>query len=256
METDLALTLVLSTLALLFLLGGIVLLLVLVHNRRMLHRAELAEAARDREHAVIAAEREATQHTLQELGRELHDNLGQLLAVANLGLSSFRSQAPPDQQLSLAQDALVQAMDETRRLGHDLNSDLWQHRSLVDVISAEAERLERVARVRVLLLVNGTIPTLPADTNTILFRVFQVIITNALKHSGASQLEIELSAEPSFTIRIADNGKGFDKERTEVHAGLLNIHKRCALIGFAATCTTAPGGGCTWHLRSLPEHGT
>ncbi len=243
-----------ATLAFVGLIVTLVTLMVLNNTRRIRHRAELAELQQQKDEAVMEAEREATQHTLRELGRELHDNVGQLLAVAQMGVNTVLEEGPENPRLSAARDALEQGTDEVRRLGHDLNSDLWQQRSLVDAISAEAERLERVARVQVHLLVHGTPPVLEPGTSTVLFRVFQVIITNALKHSGADVIDIAVSGDPQFALTITDNGMGFDPERTTAHAGLVNIHKRCALIGFVAQCTTAPGGGCTWHLQPLPEH--
>lgn len=254
--TDLFITIIVSTLTILLFTGLVVLLLVLNNTRRIRHRAELAELQQQKDEAVMEAEREATQHTLRELGRELHDNVGQLLAVAQMGVNTVLEEGPDNPRLSAARDALEQGTDEVRRLGHDLNSDLWQQRSLVDAISAEAERLERVARVQVHLLVKGIPPALEPDTSTVLFRVFQVIITNALKHSGADVIDITVAGEPHFALTITDNGMGFDPERTTAHAGLVNIHKRCALIGFVARCTTAPGGGCTWHLQPLSAHAT
>lgn len=231
-------------------------LLVLNSTRRIRHRAELAELHLQRDQEVMAAEREATQHTLREVGRELHDNVGQLLTVAQMGLNTVLEEAASDPRLSASRDALDQGVEEVRRLGHSLNSDLWQQRSLVDAISAEAERVERVGRVAAHVIVKGPIPELSPDTCTILFRVFQEVVNNALKHSGADILTITLSGTPAFRLTIADNGKGFDHEHTNGNGGLVNIQRRCALVGFRAQCTTAPGAGCTWTLEPLPAHGT
>ncbi len=226
-------------------------LLVLNNNRMIRHRAELAEATRLREQEVLRAEREAVQQTLHEVGRELHDNVGQLLTVVQLGLNTVLDERD-DARLSAAQDALQQGVDEVRRLGNDLNSDLWQRRTLVEAISAAAEHLERVGRIRAHVLVEGEPPALPNDTSTMLYRVFQEVVQNAVKHSGTDTLTITIAARPSFALTIVDNGRGFDLERTVGNGGLHNIRKRCALIGFEATCTSSPGGGSTWHIQQTP----
>lgn len=254
--TQLSFTVLASTALILVICTVVVVLLVMNNTRRIRHRAELAELQQRQDRAVMEAEREASQHTLQELGRELHDNVGQLLAVAQLGLNTAIEEGHAHEVLGAARDALEQGMEEVRRLAHDLNSDLWKGRSLPDAISAEAERVERVARVQVHLLVQGPSPTLPPDTSTVLFRVFQVILANALKHSGADRIDIHLDTGQGLDLRITDNGMGFDPEHIEAHAGLVNIHKRCALIGYSAQCHTTPGGGCTWHIRSNAPHGT
>jgi len=137
-----------------------------------------------------------------------------------------------------------------------LNGDLWDKRSLADAICAEAERLERVARVQVHIQMATSIPDLPGDTCIILYRVFQVILGNAMKHSGADHMDIVLRPAEHGGVRleVTDNGVGFDPARTPGQAGLMNIHKRCALIGYQAACTTAPGAGCSWTIEPLPPH--
>lgn len=253
---DLVIPIIAATALLLTMVGFVGLLLVLNNTRRIRHRAELAELQQQKDRAVMDAEREATQHTLRDIGRELHDNVGQLLAVAQLGVNTVLDETGTNPRLAAARDALEQGLDEVRRLGHDLNTDLWQQRTLLNAISAEAERLERVARVQVHLEVKGTPHQPPADISTVLYRVFQVILTNALKHSGADRIDITLAPalangtiSHGLLLTITDNGMGFDPANTPAHAGLLNIDKRCALINYAAQCTTAPGGGCTWHLQ-------
>jgi signal transduction histidine kinase len=175
--------------------------------------------------------------------------------VAQLGLNNLLDEAAPDPRISASRDALDQGIEEVRRLGHDLNTDLWQRRSLADAISATAERIERVGRLRTHVLVRGELPALPSDTATILFRVFQEVVQNAVKHSGADTLSITLNAGPPFVLSVADNGRGFDAANTTGNNGLLNIRKRCALIGFNARCTSAAGTGCTWTFEQQNDHG-
>ena len=255
-EEQIILTVVIATLLLLLLLGAVVLLLVVNANRRQRHRAALAEAGLRRDQEVMLAEREATQHTLTDIARELHDNVGQLLTMAQLGLDGALNEGNTDTRLVASRDALERGIHEIRRLGRGLNTDLWQQRSLVDAISAEAERLERVGRVRATVQVIGDAPQLPPDHSTILFRVFQEILNNALKHSGASQIAITLNGGPSWSLVVSDNGRGFDANSTVGNGGLTNIRRRCALIGLEAHCRSVPGDGCTWTIQPLPAHGT
>ncbi|HEY0977112.1 MAG TPA: ATP-binding protein [Flavobacteriales bacterium] len=252
---QLALPVIVATILLLLTFGFVGALLVVNNTRRIRHRAELAEADLRREREVLSAEREATQQTLREVGRELHDNVGQLLTVAQMGLNTVMETTVTDARLETVRDALDNGIEEVRRLGHSLNSDLWEQRSFVDAISAEAERIERVGRITAHVLVKGEVPALPPDASTILFRIFQETVTNALKHSGADRLDITLSGDPTFTLTIADNGRGFDGERTTAHGGLVNIPKRCALIGFDAHCVSTPDHGCTWTFTQRSGHG-
>ena len=256
-KAHIALTVIIVTLILLVLLAVVVLLLLKQTNRRIQHRAALVEAERLRNAEVQRAEREATQHTLREVGRELHDNVAQLLTVAQLGLGNALEEPAPDGRLLAARDALDQGIEEVRRLGHDLTSDRWQQRSLRDAIGTAAERIERVGRVRALVVQDGEAPEPDADTRIILFRVFQEVVNNALKHSGADTLTITLHGAQVLALTIADNGRGFDPAHAASAGGLIGIRKRCALVGYTAHCTSTPGQGCTWTLEpEANDHGT
>lgn len=255
-QQELATGIMIGTLVVLFFIGLSILLLVTVHTRRIRHRAELAEAQRLRDQEVMRAEREATQQTLREVGKELHDNVAQLLSVAQLGIGNVLHTAEPDARLAAALDALDRGVEEVRRLGHDLNSDRWQHRSLVDAISAEAERLERVGRLHAHVTVQGTHPPLPPGTSIVLFRAFQEVVNNALKHSGADTLHFTVAGAPLPTITIRDNGRGFDTVAHQSPGGLNGVKHRCALVDYIATCTSAPGQGCTWTFEPRTTHGT
>ncbi|MBL7951137.1 MAG: hypothetical protein JNM62_05405 [Flavobacteriales bacterium] len=247
---------VIITLVIVLMVLAMVALMVVNAQRRVRHSMDLAEADRQREREVMAAEREAVQQTLTEVGRELHDGVGHTLSVAQMALNTLVQDGPDPNLLAASREAVDQGAEEVRRLGRSLNSELWAKRSLADAISLEADRIQRVARVQVHVLMEEDLPKLPPDTNTVLFRVFQVILTNAMRHSGADRIDITIrpGGAQDLVLTIADNGMGFDPETTTTHAGLANIHKRSALIGYKAECITAPGGGCTWHLQPLAPH--
>lgn len=254
-DNDVFVTIVVTCITLLVVMGLVTALLLLNNSRRIRHRAEVAELKQQHDREVMQAEREAVNHTLRDIGRELHDNVGQLLTVAQMGVNTVMDDRP-DGRLDAARDALDQGVEEVRRLGHSLNSDLWRHRSLVDAIGSEAERLERVGRIHAYVEVQGPLPQLSPDSSTVLFRVFQEVVNNALKHSGADVIHIVLDGRGGPLLTVADNGAGFDAERTVGNGGLVNIRKRCALIGYEAACSSTPGQGCTWRIQQLNEHGT
>jgi signal transduction histidine kinase len=234
------------TLLLVGLLAVMGLLLVVNTNRRHRHRAEVAEMMLRQRQAVAAAEGEAVRHTLREIGKELHDNVKYLLSVSLMGVSEVMA-GGPDPRLEAACSALEEGMAEVERLGRSLSTDLWVKRSLAEAIVEDAARLRRAGRIRVSVRTEGVPPPLPPDSSTLLYRVFQEVVNNALKHSRAEDLVITLSG-PVFALTVADNGCGFDPAMARQGMGLDNIRSRCALIGFDAACTTAPGQGCTWRL--------
>lgn len=237
-----------STALLLGLLGLMGALLVLNNNRRHRYRAEMAELELRHKQAVMSAEREAVEHTMRGIGSELHDNVGQLLSVSCLGISTVIDDQGGNTRLEAARGALEQGMDEVRRLGHTLNSDMWVERSFSDALSAECERIERVGLARMHLLLLGEPPSLSPDAKTILFRVFQEVVANALKHANADTIEVSLSETEAIRLTISDNGKGIDTGSEHGGSGLTNIRRRCELIGFQAELSSAPGKGTFWQF--------
>ncbi|HPF91996.1 MAG TPA: histidine kinase [Flavobacteriales bacterium] len=249
-DQQIMVTVVVTTVLFLIIVGLVIGLMFINAQRRHRFRAELVEADLRREAEVMQAEREATEQTLNEMGRELHDSVGQLLTVAQLGLLDRLDHGlQDDPSVATALGALGEGISEVRRLGRSLNSDLWKERSLVDALEAEAVRIERLGRGRVLLTVEGDPADPPADVKTVLFRTFQEVMNNALKHSGADTMEIGLSGNELPVLRIADNGRGFDPATVEKGGGLMNIRRRCELIGYRAELVSGAGLGCTWTLK-------
>lgn len=249
-STDLALGIIVGTLLLVLLIGTVLLLMVRNTSRRNHHRAEIAELDLRHTREVMAAEREATRHTLREVGDELHDNVAQLLMVVHMGLNWGPDDAAPDPRLDPSREALAECISEVRRLGHTLNTDLWAKRTLEEALRDLTDRMQRTGRLKAHVVAEKGATIWPGDTNTILFRLCQEVATNTVKHSGANSFTITLRGTvPGITI--ADNGKGFDPATVSASAGLGNIKRRCEMIGFGATCMTSPGNGCTWELRQL-----
>lgn len=248
-------TVLVISLSLLTLMAMLLAVMIAAANRRHRHRAEMAELQLRRDTELRAAEREATQHTLTEVGRELHDNIGQLLIVTQVGLLDHLSaDAVNHPRVDAALHALEEAMEEVRRLGRSLNQDNWQRRRLSEALEQEGARLERLGRARVVMEVEhaGTDPS--PEVKTILFRAVQEVVANALRHSGARTITLRSTGDPP-TLVVADDGRGFDPTAPRSGSGLDNIMHRCALVGYAAVLDTAPGRGCTWTFNPLHDHG-
>jgi two-component system, NarL family, sensor kinase len=244
-----ALGVIIGTVLVLAMIVFVALLLVVNAGRRHRHRAELSRLQLLRDQEVMRAEREAVQHTLNEVGRDLHDNVGQLFTVVQMGLEHMSAEPGADPRNATLRDTVEQGIGELRRLGRSLNMDLWKERSLEDALEAEAARVGHVAGIRTVVRQHGDPPALPADDKTILFRVFQEILSNAVRHAKASLIEIDLHGGDAIELTIRDNGRGFDPETTRGNGGLVNIRRRCELIGFDARCVSSAGGGCEWRLR-------
>ena len=252
LDSAIMMTVIVVTLTIALFIGLVVVLLILNQQRRTKHRAELAEVKLNHDREVMDAEREAQRQTLQEVGRELHDNLGQLLTVVQMGLYAELEEGK-HKRVQEAVNTLEVSIEEVRRMGRSLNSDMWENRSFTEAVTAEAERIERMGLAKVHLQLTGEPPDLTPDAKTILFRVFQEVVNNALKHARADTIDVSLQDGGTPALTITDNGTGFSEEAMKAGSGTVNIRRRCEMIGFRAELHTAPGQGTTWRITRNPH---
>lgn len=250
---DLQLTVLVGTLTLFLFIGLVVLLLVLHNNRRNRHRAELAEMHIHHAHELHLVEREVITGTLSEVGRELHDNVGQLLTVARMGVNKVLSDHPGDGRLLELKAGLDETIAEVRGLAQQVSADSWQQLSLNTALERACTRISRTAHLPVVLHVDGPEAVLLPEEKLVFFRLFQEALNNAMKHSEASAVEVRLHTTPDVELRVTDNGRGFDPDQaaTTGSSGLANMRRRAALIGRQCTIHSQLGKGTTINIRSL-----
>jgi signal transduction histidine kinase len=98
--------------------------------------------------------------------------------------------------------------------------------------------------------------SIPAETRHQFFLAFREALNNAVKHAEASEIQLEVLAEPSeLQIKIADNGVGFDPNKTQVRGnGLSNMRKRLEGIGGRFAIASSPGNGTTVNMTISLNH--
>lgn len=244
---DHTITILISTLTILLFIGLVVLLLVLNNDRRNRHRAEVAEMRANQAEEVRRAEREVLTQTLTEVGRDLHDNIGQLLTVIRLSVNQLIAADPDNSRLADVKVNLDTTFTEVRRVSRELNHDDWEDRSLAQAIEQACARVARTG-MNINVVVAGHDAVLSADQKLILFRIFQESLNNALKHAQADRIEVHLTDGDGVGLSIADNGKGFQPSTTKTGRsgqGLLNMQRRAAVIGYHCEVHSSPGKGTT-----------
>lgn len=226
-------SIILGASSILLLITLFIVMLVMAYLRRDLkHLKEKETMEADFEKQLLQSQLETQEHTLNQLSNEIHDNVGQLLNSTKLliGLTQ-RSLPEPPETLVMADDTLGKAIQEVRTLSKALNKEWLQQFDFMQNLEAEIARINAAKSMRIELFRPQSIH-LKRDQQTILFRIVQEILQNAIKHANAKMIAIRIREENGLlVIYIADDGTGFDEAGTRKSVGLLNIRNRTRLLG-------------------------
>ena len=200
---------------------------------------------RELEQAVVtASEQERTR-----IARELHDGLGQqiggLLFLMN-GLHRDLQSAKVAQAETVGQlcTELSTALAQARSLAHDLYAVPATPEGLVEALDNLADRVNAERRIACAFAGEKTVLVQNQAAASHLYRIAQEAMHNALKHSRATQIEIELVRVPAgLELRVRDNGIGFSAQPALRGLGLRTMEQRARLMGGRLKVQPHPGGG-------------
>lgn len=219
-------------------------------KEKMMH--ELANA-REQEQlavtdAVIAGEEQARQY----MGLELHDNINQILATAQLYLGMFLQKNPaPDHLILKTEKMIITAIKEIRDLAHSTISPFLETDTLPTAIETLIAITERTGTVKITRSFTDIeqIP-IPGKLKLTLYRVVQEQFQNILKHAGARNIYLKLHCENYIvSLSISDDGVGFDTSKKAAGIGMKNIRTRISLYEGTLNIISSPGNGCSLQVK-------
>lgn len=196
------------------------------------------------------------------IARELHDDLGQRMALVSIGLSHLRRSVIPEDARSLGEITRLQEFTSSisrslRELSHQLHPTALQHTGLAVALQMACEEVARVTRLDVQLVSDGDVSALPSEVALCLFRVAQEGLGNAVRHAQARTIRLSLRRDTgNVMLLVADDGIGFVPGSTGSRPGL-GLHsmlQRMSLVGGILTIDSAPGTG-TRIRAQVPMHG-
>ncbi|WP_310589798.1 sensor histidine kinase [Fibrisoma limi] len=225
--------------------------MIYYHRRRQQNVSEKKAIIEQFKREILQSQIEIQNQTLQQVGRELHDHIGQLLSVAMLhlnGLDEELEQSEHRHAIEQTINVVRTTIQDVRALSKTLDSDTVRRFGLRQSLALELERIERTGRFRTYLHVAGTPYPLGEEAETILFRMTQESLNNAIKHSGGQAIMVTTSYQSDhFELIITDDGKGFDvnevstRTANTVGSGLRNLQQRARLLGGTCTISSEPG---------------
>lgn len=189
------------------------------------------------------------------VARELHDEVGQTLTAVALQAE----RAAGDRRVSSQSDALKEiadivhsSLDDVRRIARELRPEALDDLGLVDALISLCLRIDRQGAMKVSRELEGELPALTAEIELVVYRVAQEALTNALRHSQASQVRVVLrrSPEGGVLLSVTDDGCGLPQSLGQAN-GLAGMRERAILIQAVLEIVSSPGEGVEVRL-TLP----
>jgi signal transduction histidine kinase len=184
--------------------------------------------------------------TMQHIGREIHDNVGQQITLASLLLQQvlYENENFENEKLNNIDIILKESLITLRSLSKSLFDDSIETDSICKLIEKEVKKISLLKKYKINYICNDDI-NLNYNQKTITLRIVQEFLQNSLKHSECKNINIELSKLNSqFHLIVQDDGIGFNiKNLTSNGIGLLNINKRVEVLGGKCLITSSPNYG-------------
>lgn len=197
---------------------------------------------------LIKTQQEIQEETLKQVGRELHDNIGQMLVMSTMQMNAAAKVVGDEakNKVNNASEALKATLEEVRALSKSLNSDVIFNLGFDATVKNEVERLNKTGLIEASLSITGEKVNFENKKDEIiLFRILQEFFSNTLKYAEAETLNLTLAYNEKYLkIEVNDDGNGFNIDAAEKGSGLINMEKRAELIK------------ATYQLESQPKKGT
>ena len=190
----------------------------------------------------------------RKIALELHDNLGQHLALLMSYIETLRRYTPDASTTAL--DVVRQAKEEAeevaatvRELSHQLHSDVLQYVGLPAALRGVCRTLSEQHRMRFEVEADK-LEEVSYDLNLCLFRIAQEALSNAIKHGGAEKVTLRLTRDiDQLRLQISDDGVGFNTSEQSSGLGLIGMRERVHMVNGTISIHSKPMGGTIIEVR-------
>lgn len=212
--------------------------------RQISHQRQLTQASID-----------GQENERREIGKELHDNIGQQLTTIKLFLDLAKNTAGDgaDEMVALALKGVSDVINDVRSISRSLTPPTLKDLGLIEALN---ELIDSISRTQLLTIHFDVFQfdesILPENQKLTIFRMVQEQLNNIVRHADARQAWIELRCGNGLLmLQVRDNGNGFDPSTTRKGLGLINIENRAELFNGRAEMLSEPGRGCVLQV-SIP----
>jgi PAS domain S-box-containing protein len=200
---------------------------------------------------------EAQEQERTRIARELHDDIGQRLALLTIKVGQLRQNssdlpAAVRSHLGELQGRATEIATDVQSLSHELHSSKLSLLGIIVAMNGFCRELAEQQKVEIDFKSQNLPNPVSPDISLCLFRVLQEALHNSVKHSGVRRFEVRLwGAAGEIHLTVRDSGVGFDREaaKTSRGLGLVSMEERLKLVNGTLTIASQPTAGTTTHAR-------
>jgi PAS domain S-box-containing protein len=193
------------------------------------------------------------------IGRELHDDINQRLALLAVELDRWNKENTEpsfSEHVCNAQSRITEIAKDVQALSHRLHSSKLEYLGLTAAARSFCKELSGQAKVEVQFNHSAVPSSIPKDVSLCLFRVMQEALQNAIKHSGVRLFYVNLRGTPNgLELTVSDDGMGFDEQEgfSRQGLGMVSMRERLQMVHGVLKVKTQPGAGTIISAR-VPLH--
>ena len=226
---------------------------LLYQRKKQKQEQELVMLKKQYEQELLRSQLEIQESTLKTIAQELHDNIGQVLSVIKLWMASapIEKEHPAYEGVQNSREMLNKVIFDMSDLTKSLHTDRITDIGLTEAIRFDVEAVRRTGLLKINFSASGREYHFAEQKAIFLFRMYQEMMNNILKHSKAGNVNVSInySTDYKFVMKVEDDGRGFDMERkrrdtnSSSGLGLRNMINRARLIGAEISIQSKPEKG-------------
>lgn len=222
---------------------------ILIFAEDITDRKQMEEAISGMSRKLI----ESQEQERSRIGRELHDDINQRLAMLAVELEQLQDN--PSQVASRVQELrkeTIEISNDVQALSHELHSSKLEYLGAIKGMKSWCREFGERQGIQIEFKSSEVQSSVAPEIGLCLFRVLQEALHNASKHSGAGRVEVLLREDPGeIHLVIRDSGRGFDSETAMQGRGLglVSMRERVRLVNGTIAVESMVDGGTTIHVR-------
>ncbi|WP_344828613.1 sensor histidine kinase [Chryseobacterium ginsenosidimutans] len=236
-KTELLITIILFNIFFVLFMAAVMVYIRKYKQRKKEYLNEIEIKNEIHQKELLATQLEIQQATMQQIGRELHDNIGQKLTLVSLYTQQllYENKVPEvSERIEQVSQIINQSLHDLRSLSKTLTDDNISQKEIVTLIQEEVDNTNSFKKCKVSFKHNFKQLDLGFAHKNLLLRITQEFIQNSIKHANCKNIFINLntSEESLWELNIKDDGIGFDKSNIKSNGiGLTNMKNRAEIIG-------------------------